>query len=359
MKTLKWILSFVAILGTVFVLASCAETINAQDDTYLTVDINPSVELIVNRNEKVVYANPLNEDAEVLLASIELIGLDLDDALDLVIQTAIELGYIDVEADESYVYVSAISKDSELGEKIKNQAKEHINNAFGKRKMMGRAEDKGFTPEFLLEAETYGVTPGFLFLAKEATLVNDDLLLEDALLMTVDELQAILKEAKVELREVSQALKDEFLQARQVLFDQYLPQITALEAEITLKQEALATLNASLLEKQEALLEATEETKIALEAEIAIIEADVILIQTEISEIQLQVEALQVELRDAVKVIRDEFHEASQALRDEFKAMFQNRRNQNQNRVNQFFENREKESGDLIERIKNWKKGRP
>ena len=359
MKSIKWILSFVVIFSGVFLLASCMQSVSAQDDSYLTIDINPSVELIVNGREKVVYANPLNEDAEILLAELELEGMDLEDAMDLIIQTAIELGYIDPEADETYVSVSSISENAEMAEKIRERAKEHINNAFSKRYMMGKAQDKGFTPEFVLEAESLGVTPGFLFLAKTAVEVNDELLLEDALLMTVQELQAVLKEAKAEMRDVVQGLKEYFLAARKDLFDQYLPQLETIHQSVTDKEAELVVLEESLAQKEAELLEALEENKQAIQAEIDAINLEIEALQLEIDTLKADVEALHTEFMAAVKALRDEFHEQSKALRDELKNLVQSRRSMFENRVRQFFENHQNDDEDEKNNIKNWQKGRP
>jgi ElaB/YqjD/DUF883 family membrane-anchored ribosome-binding protein len=359
MKSMKWIFSFIFILGGLFILASCAQPVSAQDDTYITVDINPSVELIVNRKEIVIYANPLNEDGEVLLAELELVGLPLDEALDLVIQTAIELGYIDVDAEETFVSISAISKNSEMGEKMRERAKEHINNAFKNRAMMGRAEDKGFTPEFVAEAESYGVTPGFLFLAKTALIVDDELTLETALTMSVEELQAILKDAKQDMREVAQALKDEFLAARQALKDLYMPQFEAFEAEIAAKEAELLVLQEQLAAKQAELVEALEENKATIEAEIQVIEADITVLESEIAAINVEFAAVRAEFVTALHALRDEFHAQTAALREQIRNLVQSRRQMHQERVNQFFEAREAMFEQMKERIENWQKNRP
>lgn len=359
MKSFKWILSFAIIFGAVFMLASCATAVSAQDDTYLTIDINPSVELIVNKREKVIYANPLNEDAEVLLADIDLIGMDLDEAVDLIIQTAIELGYIDTEATETFVSVSTISQNSEMGEKIRERAKAHINEAFSKRYMMGRAEDKGFTPEFLAEAEGYGVTPGFLFLAKAAVEVSDELLLEDALLMTVQELQAILQEAKAEMREVAHALREQFLTDRQALYDLYFPQLETLHQELETKEAELLALQESLAAKEAELLEAAEENKSAIEAEIVTINAEIEALNLEINSIKTDLEALRLEFHEAVKDLRDQFHADSEALRTQIREMIQNRRSMHEDKVRQFFQNHQNDDEEEQERIRNWQKKRP
>ncbi|MFH0766678.1 MAG: hypothetical protein V1920_01145, partial [Bacillota bacterium] len=278
MKKITYALSFVFIFATIFIIAGCTNSISA-DDTYVTIDINPSIELIVSPREKVLFANPLNEDGELLLANLDLIGMQLEDAIDLIIEESINLGFIDIDSDETIVSVSTISFNSEIGETIRTRVKAHIDNAFMKRAMMGRAEDKGFTPEFLAEAESYGVTPGFLALAKSAILVDDTILLEDALLMTQQELMTILKDAKKANKEVAQALRDEFIAARELLFEEYIPQIQDLEAQI-----------------------------IAAEGDT--------------TELQAQLDALRDEFHAELSALRDEFHVETEALREQIQAQY-------------------------------------
>ena len=274
MKKLSYVLSFVFMLATVFVIVGCSASVSAADDTYVTIDINPSIELIVSPREKVLYANPLNEDGELLLANLDLIGLPLEEAIDLIIAESISLGFIDVDSEETIVSVSTISGNFEVGETIRERVKESVNNAFMKRAMMGKAEDKGFTPEFLAEAESYGVTPGFLALVKSVVAVDDTILFEDALLMTQQDLMDILHDAREANREVAQALRDEFFAARQLIFDEYLPQIQALEAQIAAAAE-------------------DEDT----------------------TDLQAQLDALKVEFKAELTALRDTFHAESEGLK--------------------------------------------
>ena len=48
---------------------------NHRVDSVIGIDVNPSIELSVNRNEKVLQANPLNEDAETILDDMNLKNL--------------------------------------------------------------------------------------------------------------------------------------------------------------------------------------------------------------------------------------------------------------------------------------------
>lgn len=307
MKALKYVLSFLFLIAAVGLVAGCQATTVSADDSYVTLDINPSIELIVTPKEKVIYANPLNEDGELLLLEIDIIGLDLEEATEIIIDKAIELGFIDVDSEEVYVSVSTINMQAQIGETIQNRVKEAVNEAFKNRAMMGKAVDKDFGSGYVEEANSFGVTPGFYRLAQSAV-SNSDLTLEEALAMTQQELMDLVQTARRERHEVSQMLKDEFFAARQLLFDEYLPQIEALEQQI---------------------LESTEDT----------------------TELEAQLEALEQELHDKVALLRDEFHAETEALRAEEKAMIQNRVNQFKDAVEQFRNQMQQRRGQVDDEI--------
>ncbi len=318
MKKLTYVLSFVFVLATVLVVVGCTESgVSAStDDTYVTIDINPSIELIVSQKEVVLYANPLNEDGEILLSNLDLVRLPLSEATDLIIAEAINLGFIDIDSEEVLVSVSAISNDPEIGDRIRDRLKEHINDAFLNRAMMGRAQDKGFTPEFVAEAETYGVTPRFLFLAKSAILVDDTLTLEDALALPQADLLEMLETAKQANREVAQALKDEFFAARQLIFDEYLPQIQELEAQI----------------------EAAE---------------------GDTTELQAELDALVATFHDAVSQLRDDYHLQTEGLRSEIQAQRELRMQEHMGQVQAFMNRLQTRKDEMQDEIEEFQGKRP
>lgn len=316
MKSLKFVLTLLMLLSAITALVACSDEVVAHD-AYVTLDINPSIELVVTPREKVIYANPLNEDAEILLLGLDLIGMDLDDAIDLIITEAINLGFIDVDAEEVTIAVTSIADQAELGNVIRERVKAIINQAFQNRAMMGRAEDKGFVPDFVAEAEAWGVTPGFLFLARKVTEMDDEITLEEALEMTVDELNAILRTRAAEHKEVAQALREQFLAERDAILAQYEDLIEA------------------LLEQLE---DATPEDRDAILAELDNLRAD-----------------LQGELAD----LRDEFLAQSMALRLELHAIRQQHIEANRQNVEDFLNDMENRRQEMHDRINEFQRGRP
>jgi hypothetical protein len=264
-------------------------------DTYVTLDINPSVELIVTPGDRVIYANALNEDGVVLLADLELVGKKIDVAVTLIIDKSIELGFIVEGDDETIVSVSTISENNKMGELMKEKIKTRINGALNDKKVHGHAEDKpdnGYQPSFILEARLHNVSPGYLFLAKKAVYVDGELTLEAALEMNVSDLQTIIREAFVAQKEVISDAREVFLTAKAELINTYKPQFEAFETQI-----------ADLTAQIEATEDETE--KANLEASLAIVVDDY--------------KTLRLEFKTELEVIKDAFVEEIINLKDALK----------------------------------------
>ena len=58
---------------------------NNKVDSVVSLDINPSIELTVSKNDKVLSAVALNKDAEIVLDGMDLEKVDLDIAINAII----------------------------------------------------------------------------------------------------------------------------------------------------------------------------------------------------------------------------------------------------------------------------------
>ncbi|SMB98857.1 Anti-sigma factor N-terminus [Thermanaeromonas toyohensis ToBE] len=82
---------------------------------YVAIDINPSLELVLNTQEKVMEANSLNTDGKVLLEGLNLRGQDVQDALRTLAKVALEKGYLR-PGEEGFLLVSVVpGKETEEG----------------------------------------------------------------------------------------------------------------------------------------------------------------------------------------------------------------------------------------------------
>jgi hypothetical protein len=134
--------------------------------SYVAVDINPSIILTTNPWEKVVEVEALNEDAETLLVNLELIGLQVDEAVELIIAEATEMGYIDLLAEGEVAMVTAYNRDK-VDEKLSEKIRDRVQDRLEKREMAVNVVGHEAVAEQKELANELGVTLGkVLFVQK-------------------------------------------------------------------------------------------------------------------------------------------------------------------------------------------------
>jgi hypothetical protein len=157
-----WLLA----MGLALVLfVSGLQWVNASA-SYVAVDINPSIILTTNPWEKVVEVEALNADAEALLVNLELIGLQVDEAVELIIAEATEMGYIDLLAEGEVAMVTAYNRDK-VDEKLSEEIRERVQERLENREMAVHVVGHEAVAEQKELANELGVTLGkVLFVQK-------------------------------------------------------------------------------------------------------------------------------------------------------------------------------------------------
>ena len=96
-------------------------------DSVVMLDVNPSLSLSVDAEEKVLSAEALNEDAEKVLGSMELKDTSLEVAVNAIIGSMLQTGYLgDLQ---NAILVSVENDDATRGEALQKKVAEAIANA--------------------------------------------------------------------------------------------------------------------------------------------------------------------------------------------------------------------------------------
>ncbi len=95
---------------------------------YVSVDVNPGITMEVNMFENVIGMEAANEEAEEILAGLDLKNKNIEDAVSQAIERITEMGYLDGE--DGNVLIATTSKNEEKSErlagKLKNAAEDKI-----------------------------------------------------------------------------------------------------------------------------------------------------------------------------------------------------------------------------------------
>lgn len=90
-------------------------------NVYVDVDVNPSIELVVNRFDRIIGVHSYNQDGENLLLELELKHKNYNDALLILIETIEQMGYIEENGFVSVtLQTNNQNREDELLLKIKN-----------------------------------------------------------------------------------------------------------------------------------------------------------------------------------------------------------------------------------------------
>lgn len=264
-KILVVVMSILAVLG----LSACASTSAQEQEYYVSVDINPSIEFIVDEEDNVVSFELLNEDAEILAADIDFIGMNVEDALALFLEKATEAGYIEITSDENAVLITVLgTEENDEVSALRNRLRNRAQREFAMRNIMASIITEDFTAEDLVEeAENLGISPGKLRLIKVAQVMDQELLIEDAVDLSVRDLLAIIRSHHEEQRML---LTEERIQNRIELREQMMEEHRAaleehLRANEDLTEEEIAEILQRIDERSNRMRERWEERKQAWE----------------------------------------------------------------------------------------------
>ena len=97
---------------------------NYKVDSIIEFDVNPSIELNVNKNERVIEVSALNEEGAKVLDGMDLKNVDLDVAVNAIIGGMLKNGYVTVEANS--ILVSVKNDDAEKGNMLQERISSEI-----------------------------------------------------------------------------------------------------------------------------------------------------------------------------------------------------------------------------------------
>ena len=176
--------------GAALACTICVGMIGIYNENFQTIyiDINPSVALKLNRFERVIGVEFLNEDAKALLSNTKLVGCDATSAVQTVITACDSAGYV---KEDSEIYLSASAKQEKASEKLLNKLKGHT-------ETMGKDQNEAYSVNTYnakkgekKEFEKESLSPAKYNIIKEIIEEDDDYKLEDLKGKSMSELNKI------------------------------------------------------------------------------------------------------------------------------------------------------------------------
>ena len=155
-------------------------TVSESAVTFVYLDVNPSIELQIDTNSRIVECIAGNDDAKGVLADLDLKGVDMNTALTAIVGSMYVNGYL--TEDSNSILVSVDSKDEGDHDTLLSDLTEKINAVFEKSAMTCSiiAQSVEVNDELKQRAQENGVSVGKMHLVDKMVGGLDDYDEDDA-----------------------------------------------------------------------------------------------------------------------------------------------------------------------------------
>ena len=145
---------------------------------YVSMDINPSVELGVNAFDKVVSVEAYNDDGKKIIEGTDLRNYHIDNAISTLVSHAISDGYIK-EDGSSVIEITTSTDKDKIAIKFEESLKEVANETLDNNDVEADIETDNVALARRDEARKLGITPGKLNLIQKLQELDPTITVED------------------------------------------------------------------------------------------------------------------------------------------------------------------------------------
>ena len=227
---MKKILGMFLAVFAVFGLVSCLEKEEKMEgESYVSLDINPSIELIVSSDDEVLEVYAANDDAKAMLyGEVEIKGMDFEEALDKITDLSIEYGYLSKE--NSVIEYSISSTENEdlekaleakIDAKIKDKAlNANFNISLSKEGVFSLVRElERVKKEYPNNAEIQKLSIGEFKLIKSAQSSDETLTIETAVSLDTKELMDNIKKSRDEAYNIATKKYDQLVSESKIAYE--------------------------------------------------------------------------------------------------------------------------------------------
>lgn len=172
---LKRVIAFASMVIVLF--ASIFSTVGVYNEKYESVyiDVNPSIELVVNRFNVINEINYIGDDAKQAFSNVKLKGKKIEKGLDIVMDTLDKKGYF----EEAEMYISVSSERGKKAQKILDDLIDKAEKFKKDKNYSVNINRESFSKEERREAKKHDMSPTKYKIIKEIIDGNDEFTMDD------------------------------------------------------------------------------------------------------------------------------------------------------------------------------------
>ena len=197
----SWYKGMAALAAVLLLFVGARSVFRGQNETFAVVglDVNPSVELSVNRSDRVIAVNALNNEGSELINEMDLKGSDINVACNALIGSMLTHGYLTSEMNSMLVSVRA--EDSVKGRELEQELSEKLNQFMENSEVAAAIIGQYVEDDEALEAfaEKHNISLGKALLIRKLLASGSNRMSESALLkLSTQELILLGQQRKVQ-----------------------------------------------------------------------------------------------------------------------------------------------------------------
>lgn len=177
---------------------------NAAVDSIITLDVNPSLNIVVDAADKVLEVQPLNDDAKTVIGDMDFAGSSLDVTVNALIGSMLMNGYLDDIRNS--ILVSVANGDAAKAESLQQQVSDMISSAVGEGGFEASVltQTVTSTSETAALAQQYGISEGKAELILKVVAADPTLMVESLAPLSVNDISLIANSRGLSDSSVSQ-----------------------------------------------------------------------------------------------------------------------------------------------------------
>ncbi len=185
------------VIGGTFMTADATET-------FLSIDVNPSVELEANIDGEIIDVEPKNEDAKRLVENLELKGKSMEAAVVELLDAMVVEKYI--TNDEANIVLSVFNNDKNKSEEIKLELTSQLNIYFEESGINGNLHWQQLSEEeyntIKEKADDNAVSFGKMVMIDRLLAISDEFTEAELLSMSIDEIEDHLEAMGIDVDDI-------------------------------------------------------------------------------------------------------------------------------------------------------------
>ena len=166
-------------------------------------DVNPSIELTVNRKEQVIDVKALNEDANIILSDMDLNKVDLDVAVNALIGSMVKNGYL--SEIKNSILVSVDSQNQDTAAQLQKRISAEVDALLQGYSLEGAVLSQSLTEDDGLKAlaTEHNISLGKASLIRDILDQDDTLTFDSLASLSINDINLILSARHTQLQSVA------------------------------------------------------------------------------------------------------------------------------------------------------------